>query len=155
HVIQIADLTGPLGVTALLLLANGAIYELITARRWVPAAVSAGLLVGALGYGELRLRQVDARVAAADKVQVGIVQGNVPFSDKGFEHPELAASQLEDLKVKSVELDRAGADLIVWSETAFPYEIPRSFIKEPKQPGIRSENGRRLFEAPLLFGALT
>jgi apolipoprotein N-acyltransferase len=160
HVIQIADLTGPLGVTALLLMVNGAIYDVASAgrRRWVAAATAAGVLAAALGYGELRLRQVGARVAAAPTIQVGIVQGNVPFNEKGYERPELAARQLRDLKELSVELDQAGADLIVWTETAFPYSLPRSMTEEPPL-GIRSQlvNGERvrLFDAPLIFGALS
>src|SRR5262249_59985999 len=141
--------------TALLLAVNGAIYEVILARRWRPAVATAGALVLVLGYGELRLRQVDAAVAAAPEVTIGVVQGNVPFSEKGYEHPEVAAKQLADLKDRSVELERAGADLIVWPETALPYVLPRSMTHEPRQLGIRSEAGRRLFKTPLLFGALT
>lgn len=155
HVIQIADLTGPLGVTALLLAVNGAIYEVVVGRRWRPAAFALAALVLALGYGELRLRQVAAAVAAAPKVNVGVVQGNIPFSEKGYEHPDLAKHQLADLKERSVELEKAGADLIVWPETALPYVLPRTMTHEPRQLGIRSEKGQRLFRVPLLFGALT
>src|SRR5262249_55592983 len=79
HVIQIADLTGPLGVTALLMMVNGAIYDVVLKRRWQPAAVAGVVLAAALGYGELRLRQVAAAVANAPTVRVGLVQGNVPF----------------------------------------------------------------------------
>jgi apolipoprotein N-acyltransferase len=155
HVIQVADLTGPLGVSALLLVVNGAAYELFAARRWRPAVVAAVLVAGALGYGELRLRQVDATVAAAAKVNIGLVQGNVPFSEKGYEHPELAAHQLDDLRDRSRTLDRAGADLIVWSETAFPYMLPRDLDHEPATAGLRADRGKSFFQAPLLFGAIT
>src|SRR5262249_16623814 len=72
HVIQIADLTGPLGVTAILLAVNGAIYEVVLARRWRPAVAAAGALILVVGYGELRLRQVGAAVAAAPEVTIGI-----------------------------------------------------------------------------------
>ncbi len=155
HVIQIADLTGPLGVTAILLAVNGGIYDVVFERRWRPAVAAAGALVLVLGYGELRLRQVAAEVAAAPTVTVGVVQGNIPFNEKGYEHPQLAMQQLADLKARSVELDHDGVDLIVWPETALPYVLPRTLAHEPRQLGIRSEAGRRLFKAPLLFGALT
>jgi apolipoprotein N-acyltransferase len=158
HVIQIADLTGPLGVTALLLLVNGAIYDLATARRVRPALAAAAILAGALLYGHLRIGQVAARAQAAPHIQVGIVQGNVPFNEKGYEHPELGAQQLATLKKKSVELEAAGADLILWTETALPYALPRSLKREPPM-GIRSNrvNGELvpLFRTPLIFGALT
>ena len=155
HVIQVADLTGPLGVTALLLAVNGGVYELLATRRWRPMVAAAGVLALALGYGELRLRQIDAAVAAAPHLSVGVVQGNVAFSAKGYEHPELAARQLADLKDRSAKLDQAGAELILWSETALPYLVPRNLTSEPPRPGIRTDNGRSLFRAPLLFGALT
>jgi apolipoprotein N-acyltransferase len=158
HVIQIADLTGPLGVSALLLMVNGAIYDVATARRWGPAVMAAAILGGALLYGALRINQVDAQLSGAPRVKVGIVQGNIPFNEKGYEHPELAQKQLRALKDKSVELDKAGAELILWSETALPYALPRSLTHEPPM-GIRSSvvNGERvqLFSAPLIFGALT
>src|SRR6202140_5929357 len=47
-VIQIAELTGPLGVTALLMLINGALYDLAVDRRGAlyPALAGAALLAG-------------------------------------------------------------------------------------------------------------
>lgn len=156
HVIQIADITGPLGVTALLLMVNGALYDLASAgrRRRVTAGVAVAILAAAVGYGELRLRQVGARVAAAPTIDVGIVQGNVAFNEKGYEHPELAANQLQGLKELSLGLERAGADLIVWTESSFPYAMPRNLTEEPPM-GIRSHEKARLFATPLIFGALT
>jgi len=86
------------------------------------------------------------------------VQGNVPFDEKGYEHPEVAARQLEDLKGLSAKLEGAGADLIVWTETAFPYLMPRNLWHEPRV-GIRSDfkDGRMVprFTTPLIFGAMT
>jgi apolipoprotein N-acyltransferase len=156
HVIQIADLTGPLGVSALLMMVNGALYDVLSARRWRPAAVAAGVVALALAYGEMRIRQTEARIARAPTVQVGLVQGNVPFNEKGYEHPELAEKQLADLKAQSMALEQAGADLIVWAETAFPWALPRDLHAEPVPPGLRTDRSRgRLFKAPLLFGALT
>jgi apolipoprotein N-acyltransferase len=158
HVIQVADLTGPLGVTALLFMVNGAIYDLASARRWRPAVAAVLVLAAALLYGEVRLRQVRAAIAAAPIINVGVVQGNVPFNEKGLERKELAATQLRTLKQKSVELEQAGADLILWTETALPYFLPRSLDREPSF-GIRSNpvDGELvpLFKAPLIFGALT
>src|ERR1700728_2069409 len=64
-VIQIAELTGPLGVTALLMLINGALYDLAVDRRSAryPALAAAALLAAALIFGAVRMRQVDAVVA--------------------------------------------------------------------------------------------
>src|SRR5262249_32835683 len=72
HVIQIADLAGPLGVTALLVACNGAVYDTVALWRagrgraaLRPLALVALAIVADLGYGAVRLRQVDARRAAA------------------------------------------------------------------------------------------
>jgi apolipoprotein N-acyltransferase len=158
HVIQIADLTGPLGVSALLLMVNGAIYDVASARRYRPAIASAAVLVAALVYGHVRIGQFQSAAASARTIQVGMVQGNIPFNEKGYEHPQLAKKQLADLKQKSVELEAAGADLILWTETAFPYALPRDLDHEPPI-GIRSNrvNGEHIpiFKTPLIFGALT
>src|SRR5438552_18408849 len=62
HVIQIADLTGPLGVTALLFIANGALHDAWT-RRFRPALIGAGVIAAALVYGHVRIGQVDADAA--------------------------------------------------------------------------------------------
>ena len=154
-VIQIADLTGPMGVTALLLMINGAIYDLLANRKRavLPALASALVLAAALLYGSARIKQVDALMAAAPKLTVGVVQPNVAYNLKGVMHPEQAQAQLAALQEQSRKLAAAGAELIVWSETSYPYLLPRDFASD-FPPGsrftIRSE-----FTTPLLMGALT
>src|SRR5262249_48242545 len=96
HVIQVADLTGPLGVSALLRMVTGALYALLRARRWRPAAAAAGIVALALVYGEMRIRQTELAVARAPTAKIGLVQGNVPFNEKGYEHPDLAEKQLAE-----------------------------------------------------------
>ena len=61
-VFQIADLTGPMGVTALLLMVNGAIYDLLSDRRdaMLPALASILVLTAALLYGYLRIQQFES-----------------------------------------------------------------------------------------------
>jgi apolipoprotein N-acyltransferase len=153
--IQVADLAGPLGVTALLLTVNGAIYDLLTRGRRValPVLVSAIVLAAALLYGYLRMKQMDALIAAAPKMVVGVVQPNVAYNLKGVRHPEQAQAQLDALQEQSREMASAGAELIVWSETSYPYVLPRDFASDfpsAGQSAIRSG-----FTTPLLMGALT
>src|SRR3984893_5543455 len=52
-VIQIAEITGPLGVAALLMLVNGALYDLAVDRRAAryPALAAAALVAAALVFG--------------------------------------------------------------------------------------------------------
>jgi apolipoprotein N-acyltransferase len=94
HVIQIADLTGPLGVSALLLMINGALYDLATsrARRWRPAAAAAAVLVAALVYGHVRIGQAKATAEAATKIKVGVVQATSPSTRRATSTPSTPRS---------------------------------------------------------------
>jgi apolipoprotein N-acyltransferase len=160
RVIQIADLTGPLGVTALLLAASGGLYDALRRRRLAGCVALAVVLAAVFGYGTLRMSQTDARAAAAPELTVGMVQGNVGFDEKGYEHPELAERQLAEQQDQSVALEAAGAELIVWTESSYPYPLPRSLAREPRGHGLRTRLDAAgkpvvLFRDPLLFGALT
>ena len=75
-VIQIADVTGPLGVTFLLVAVNGALYDLLAARPdWRrarrPVAAVAAAVALVVVYGFFRIHQVDARRAAAPRAKAG------------------------------------------------------------------------------------
>jgi apolipoprotein N-acyltransferase len=156
-VIQIAELTGPVGVTALLLMVSGAIYDAATARerraRVVPAAAAAAVLAAALVFGLIRIRQVIAARAAAPALTVGVVQGNISFDEKGLGRPDLAARQLADLQRVSARLDAEGADLIVWSESSYPYRLARERTADFDDDDPRKL--RRGFASPLIAGAVT
>ncbi len=160
--IQIADLTGPIGVSALLLVVNGAIYDVLVQlrekqqQRWkllAPAVAAAALVVAALTYGHFRMQHFDALSVAAPKLMVGVVQPNVPYNEKGLDHPEKAPGQLKDLQDQSRELEKSGAQLIVWSETAYPYSLTRDFHADfPESDSRRMLRG---FSTPTVVGALT
>jgi apolipoprotein N-acyltransferase len=156
-VIQIADITGPLGVSFLLVLVNAALYEalmpLVRRERlaWRPLAAAAVTVAIVLGYGAVRIAQVEETRAAAPKIKIGVVQANIGIREK-FD-AAFAAAQLALHQRLSADLDRAGADLVVWPETSFPYVISRN------QSGDFDESSggriRRAFTAPVLLGALT
>jgi apolipoprotein N-acyltransferase len=161
-VIQVAELTGPLGVTALLMMVNGAIYDAATMRRkrLVTATVSATVLAAALIFGVVRMGRMDALRATAPTIKVGIVQGNVGFDAKGYTNPELRRRQLADLQRLSADLEADGADMVVWTESAFPWRIQRGTTSDAQlEVPVRSarEAGGLVprFDVPLLFGAVT
>lgn len=152
--IQVADLAGPLGVTALLFVVNGAVYDLLMdRRRGLRSALAAVVILSAaLLYGFVRIRQVDAAIAAAPKLAVGVVQPNVPYDQKGVKHPQLALSQLNDLQEQSQQLESTGAQLIVWSESAYPFALPTQLTAD--YPEGDSRHIRRGFSTPTVVGAL-
>jgi apolipoprotein N-acyltransferase len=152
-VIQIAELTGPWGVTALLMMVNGALYDLMrvprTGRR--AALAAAGVLAAALVFGALRMRQIDALIAHAPQLQVGLVQPNIAYTNDGQFSPDEAVRELTALQGESRRLEQAGARLVVWSEGSYPVALPREFDADfaPDSPAMI----RRGFSVPVIIGA--
>lgn len=165
-VIQIADITGPLGVSFVLVLSNAALWQLgliFTSQRILPRR---GLLIGpslrppalaavtillVLCYGMMRIHQVDKARAAAPKIRVGVVQANVGIHEKFV--PGLRERQHAIHVALSQTLSSRGADLIVWPESSYPYPLPRTF--QTDFPDHDPRKLQRGFTTPLLFGALT
>jgi apolipoprotein N-acyltransferase len=119
---QVADLGGPILVGLVLVAANLAIAEFIVARRRREKIDRRVVIVGvavpflAAIYGLVRMRSVDGAMAAAEKVRIGIVQGNLPLFDRNRALPLHVKMTQEIEREKDV-------DLVVWSEAA----VPRSF----------------------------
>jgi apolipoprotein N-acyltransferase len=152
-VIQIAELTGPFGVTALLMMVNGALYDVLADRLAVRYhALAAGVLLAAsLAFGAVRMRQVDALVSEAPRLKIGLVQPNFAYTVNGEFSRDEAIRQLTALQSASRRLEQAGADLIVWSEGSYPATLPRDFTADfpPDHPGMV----RRSLGVPVLIGA--
>ena len=148
--IQVADLGGPLLVSAVVATVNAGLFELLRARlnrsgasRTGPIAAAAALVL-TLAYGAYRIGEVDRRAARAEMIRVGVVQPNMGLIGKRMDPRESLTRHLEQTR----DLERRGRhDLIVWPETGFPYLVPE-----------RVHNMRRFMpdiHAPLLFGAST
>jgi apolipoprotein N-acyltransferase len=151
-VIQIAELTGPLGVTALLMLINGALYDVAVDRRGAlyPAAAAA-LLAAALIFGTVRMRQVDELAARAPLLKIGLVQPNFAYTVDGQITRDEAIRQLTALQAESRRLQQAGAQLIVWSEGSYPVTLPRNFSADFSAESLGVI--RRGFNVPVIIGA--
>ena len=132
--IQIADLGGVHLISALVFAVNVAIAEVPVAAlskrkpQWLFVALTV-LAVGATyGYGELRISQVDAAQAEAKSLRIGMVEGNVGIWEKEGKYleGEARARTLRHNLLKhqqmSAQLEQAGAELVVWPESAYqPY----------------------------------
>jgi apolipoprotein N-acyltransferase len=97
-------------------------------------------------YGAIRIGQVDARVASAEKAEVGVVQANMSLMGKRRDRQE----GLNRHMTLTRELERKGPlDLVVWSETSVTGAVPeeQAAIEYP----IRFT--RRL-GVPAIFGAV-
>src|SRR6266481_4169667 len=154
-VIQIAELTGPYGVTALLMTVNGALYDLLSrgraaARSAIAAAV---VLAAALGFGAVRMHQVDDLIAHAPRLNIGLVQPNFAYTADGEFSREEALRELSALQEQSRRLVRSGAQVVVWSEGSYPVALPRDFSVD--FPSDSPAMIRRGFDTPVIIGANT
>jgi apolipoprotein N-acyltransferase len=152
-VIQVSELTGPLGVTALLMMVNGALYDLSLEPRAAryPAVAAAALLAAALIFGAVRMRQIDEVAGRAPHLKVGLVQPNFAYTIDGEFSRDEALHQLTALQEQSRRLEREGAQLLVWSEGSFPIAVPRNFSADFSADSLAMI--RRGFSVPTLIGA--
>jgi apolipoprotein N-acyltransferase len=119
--VQIADLGGPLLLSALPAVVNGALFETIKAWRKTGsapiAAMTASLvaIVGSSAYGYARLLRVDREEQIAPKISVGLAQPNVGETEL-HDNPMASVRTLQD---ETAELHARGADLVVWPEVGY------------------------------------
>ncbi len=150
-VTQIADLSGILGVTFLVVYASSAVYAVIERLRrglqhpWRPALVFAAVMAVVLVYGAARVTMVDRDAASAGSLAVGVIQTNRGAGEKHFdqnlflrEHQEMSREL-----VKSRPLD-----VVVWPESVLGMLLPPS--REGTVPPALLGDLR----TPLLFGAI-
>jgi apolipoprotein N-acyltransferase len=156
-VIQFAELTGPLGVSFLLMLSNAALYETAHAwhagRRLPYRAITFAivLIAAAVTFGVVRIQQVSTARNLAPRITVGVVQANTAIR-QGMQLAD-ARDQLSTYQKLSARLERSGAELIVWPEGSYAYGFRRDQTRDRSpNDGRRVRNG---FETPVIFGTLT
>ncbi|MDQ7778469.1 MAG: apolipoprotein N-acyltransferase, partial [Planctomycetota bacterium] len=163
-IVQIVDLTGVCGVSFIIAMCNGLVAGLICDwhregflgalffRKGLSRCfVFVVLITVVVNYGFLRMtgmKDIPGPVVA-------VVQGNIPQSLKEFgepssifdKHLRLTASMLKDAEAKKRQID-----LIVWSETMFPYAFGEDF---PESEEVLSKLVEKTFKRPFLVGAIT
>ncbi len=115
-----------------------------------PLVVGLLALVVPFAYGGVRIAQLEAAREAAPPVRVGVVQPNIGIFEK--HDPSLRRGHLALLRRMTGRLERDGAELVVWPETAYPYFVSR----EPtaQGDGFVAARGTEI-KGPLLVGAIT
>src|SRR4026209_877097 len=123
------EVAGLLGLTALIGLVNGAVYELVVASlgRRRPAAwrlaEPAAVFALALAYGLVRIPQVDGITAASGRIKVALVQTNLGARDKGAD-PQFFIGLHQALS-RTALAAHPDVDLLVWPATAYNRWLPR------------------------------
>ena len=95
---------------------------------WSTAAALA-VLAASLVYGQARLAQVDAAARAAAKLDVAVVQGNISIERKG----KAAHLRTNQRTYRKLSARSAGADLIIWPESAVERWLPDSARRFPRE----------------------
>jgi len=147
---QVADLTGILGVTFLVIYMNSAIYAVIERVRdgrrhpWRPAAVLGAVLALVLAYGAIRIGMVDRSASAAPSLAVGVVQTNRGAGDKHVDQG-LFLREHQEMSRELVQAQRL--DIIVWPESILGMSLSSREGALPS--GLLGD-----LRTPLLFGAV-
>jgi len=146
---QIAELTGILGVSFLVVYINATIYA--AAARWFESrrlawrqlALLAAVIALVVTFGELRIRTVDRQVASAEKLTVGLVQANRGAADKYID-PDVVLREHQEMSRTLAA--RHAVDLIVWPEGVCRVSLTTRDSRLPA--ALLGETG-----TPMLLGA--
>ena len=161
--IQTAEIGGAVTVSFVMVAINAAIWETLRAW-WLPApghakrfdklaaGTLAAWLIGVPAYGALRIQQVEQDMADAPKLQFGVVQGN--FGIDTYATPAMKPVLLRELQRVTAELDRQGAQVVLWGETAYPFG---RFARQHQSdlPEIDRRRIQRDFDVPVIVGLVT
>jgi apolipoprotein N-acyltransferase len=149
---QVAELGNPIVVGLVLIAANLAVTEVVAARLEarpvrVRTVIALALVpVASALYGGVRISQVDAKVAAAPKAQVGVVQANMSLVAKRSDRSEGLRRHL----ALTQELTSQGPlDLVAWSETSVVDAAPEEMTAE-----VYPRRFTRQLGVPTVFGAV-
>ncbi len=143
---QVGDLTGPFGLSFVIVWMSAAVLALVRSRRVLPLAAAAAATAAVIGYGFVRLPAIERVMAAAPSVRVGLVQGNVGIKEKG--DVRYFDINLEKYQELSEDLQK-NVDVIVWPETVSQHWIE---VNTTRLEG--KENPFEDLRSYLIFGGL-
>lgn len=136
--VQLADVVGERGVSALMALTSGLLAEAFLvrskrARAGKLAGSAIAIVAATLVSGWIRIRQIDALRAASATVRVALVQPSIGATLRW--DPSAATHILNELVTLTVAAEKEGAALVVWHEGAYPYVLPHATRRAPSGRG--------------------
>ncbi len=155
-VIQMADITGVYGVSALIVLVNAALFYVLRfflfapagerGMPWRVAGVTVLMVALALGYGMRALDIYSKPPSAESGLRVALLQGNIPQHQKwDSAYQDKVIDTYHHLTLEAAEKK---PDLIVWPEAATPYYYSLDQVGTAEIGALASAAG-----APLLIGS--
>ncbi len=135
QLIQISDILGVYGLSALIAFVNGAVFIALlyfTKRRWLDTEITKRQVMGAItalilgialswSYGHWRLKTIDHIIANSPKTRIAVVQGNIDQAVKW--DPAFQIDTVKKYHRLSSSIINQRPDLIVWPESATPFYL--------------------------------
>jgi apolipoprotein N-acyltransferase len=133
QLIQISDILGVYGLSALIAFVNGAFFIALLyliKRRWqhtnITKRLAASSIIGLIlavaitgSYGHWRLKTIDRLISTAPRTRISVVQGNIDQTVKW--DPAFQIDTIKKFKLLSSSVVKQEPDLIVWPESATPF----------------------------------
>ena len=133
HLIQISDIFGVYGLSALIAIANAGIFLSLlyfSKKRWQEREITKRLMVVSLiafsvgitltlAYGYQRLKTIDNLIATSPKARIAVVQGNIDQAIKW--DPAFQIETIKKYNRLSSKINIQRPDLIIWPESATPF----------------------------------
>jgi len=160
QLIQISDIFGVYGLSALIVFCNASIFLMtlyFAGRRWQGKRVSKRLVEGSIlavivgigltwFYGYQRIKTIDALATASPSAKISVVQGNIDQAVKW--DPAFQIDSVEKYNRLSASLMNNRPDLIVWPESATPF-----YFLYDKKPSEAVFEGIHQTDADYLIGS--
>jgi len=148
--IQCAELGGPPLVDALFLFGACLAMQALRSRERGIAIAALVVIATPFAYGTLRLSRMREVRDHAPLLRVGIVQDGLRVEERLDGTRTLDDHRAN--RLATVQLETEGADLVVWSESAYGFGWPRAARRDPL-----GDDGffRQGVHGPLLVGAIT
>jgi apolipoprotein N-acyltransferase len=119
--VQIADVIGERGVSALIAMSSVLLAEAILRRSWRHGAIAGGIPVLMMIAGAFRIHAIEGMRERAPKARVTLIEPSTEARMRW--DPREADTIVRRLTMLTVAAEQRGTDLVVWPEAAFPHKM--------------------------------
>lgn len=175
YLIQIADIFGVFGVSAILFLSSGVIKMWLECchsetvensrsylqlnfycrlRRWLPHLVMTSFFIiailASLIYGGWKMKKVQNETKNAKKITVAAIQNNADPWKSGIEEYKNDVASLISLSKQALK-ENPEISLVVWPETSIVPSIMKNYVEENSLVSSTLNERNKLIESTLRF----
>lgn len=139
--VQIADVVGERGVSALIAMSSVLLAEAVMRRSWRHGAIAVAMPSLMMIAGALRIHAIDGMRERAPKARVTLVEPSTEARMRWDPHE--AETIVRRLTMLTIAAEQRGTDLVIWPEAAFPHKMAATSKTDLYgsyailQPGVR------------------